>query len=717
MTVPALSASRLVLSPDAIAKARLRAIDRDRASVRTRTAAMAGDMAAFLAALGAKVAAQITDVLGAQKQRRPGGEAMSMEEAARRAAAALERLDIDDEWEALVSVLEPHLRGMAEDGGRAALTQLAVDDDGVTALMVGRTTKWARARAAEMVGMRRRDDGSLAPNPNAKWRIDESTRDMVRSLVMDALQSGSSTDEIASRLVESAAFSATRAEMVARTEMANADMAGAMDGYRVSGLVAGKRWSTSNDDLVSEECLACEAAGVIGLDDMFPTGVYAPPNHPNCRCTVLPVLTDEMPAAGKTTKGRPMPKIIWSGAHRDALRLSFPITKSERLDDGRMMIEGVATSEALDSDGEVIDYDAAKAAFATWAGNIREQHDAKKAVGRAVDVVADDDARSIRVTAFISAGAADTQAKIMDGTLSSFSIGGSVRERVRERVKSADGADMDAQRVFIGRLSELSVVDVGANPDTGLQIARADGADEDDMDDIRKYAGEEIADAATAIQALHAIFCLLAKEQQDAMEPPEQIEALKAVVASLKRFIASEIGETSSDVQRAAGAGELQKAGKRFSATTKAALRAAHEACRAADKALADLGYDSDEDEDEGDDAGKADTGADLQKPDADTAEITEIAKTVGLEIAEPTATALTKAALSELLTLRKAHADLLASPAAPKGVAKAVAISKAADRGEDETDEPAPVVKSDGSTDDVATLVKAAQSRPIRLA
>jgi len=138
-------------------------------------------------------------------------------------------------------------------------------------------------------------------------------------------------------------------------------------------------------------------------------------------------------------------------------------------------------------------------------------------------------------------------------------------------------------------------------------------------------------------------------------------------------------------------------------------LKAAHEACKAADKALSELGYDADAD-DEGGDAGKAAAAADLTKAAAAAAEqITEIAKAAGLELPVATAEALTKAALSELLVLRKAHADLLAQPAPPKGALRAV--EKAADRGGESPASASPVLKSDGSVNEAATLIKAARA------
>lgn len=157
-------------------------------------------------------------------------------------------------------------------------------------------------------------------------------------------------------------------------------------------------------------------------------------------------------------------------------RLVVPFTKTEKLDDGRLMVEGVATSEAVDSDGEVMDYASAKAAFAAWPGNIREQHDPKKAVGRAVEIMPDDATKTIILRSFISSGAPDTQAKILDGTLSCYSIGGTVAKRTPEKATKADGTEVDVRRVILGSLTETSVVDQGANPETGIALVKADGA-------------------------------------------------------------------------------------------------------------------------------------------------------------------------------------------------------------------------------------------------
>ncbi|KKL89940.1 hypothetical protein LCGC14_1909680, partial [marine sediment metagenome] len=52
--------------------------------------------------------------------------------------------------------------------------------------------------------------------------------------------------------------------------------------------INGKEWVTVGDSDVSEECLANEGQGVIPVGQTFSGGTAAPPQHPDCRCTVAP---------------------------------------------------------------------------------------------------------------------------------------------------------------------------------------------------------------------------------------------------------------------------------------------------------------------------------------------------------------------------------------------------------------------------------------------
>lgn len=184
-------------------------------------------------------------------------------------------------------ILEPFAAGAAADG----LNQIEVTLQVATDLANERAVEWARNRSAEMVGMKW-VKGELVENPKAEWAINESTRDMVKDLVTQAIDGGWSNDRLAQAIGDDAAFSDSRAMMVARTETAMADVQGNVAAYTAandSGIELLKEWLTVGDDNVSDDCQANEDAGPIPLDDAFPSGASAPPEHPNCRCDVLPV--------------------------------------------------------------------------------------------------------------------------------------------------------------------------------------------------------------------------------------------------------------------------------------------------------------------------------------------------------------------------------------------------------------------------------------------
>jgi SPP1 gp7 family putative phage head morphogenesis protein len=133
-------------------------------------------------------------------------------------------------------------------------------------------------------------DGELVDNPNAKWVITDSTREMLSADINQALEEGWSTDKLSEVLQENYAFSDQRAETIARTEIAKADMQGSMIAYRESGVVEGKEWVLSEDP-----CPICEENaddGVIPLDQDFSSGDDAAPAHTECTCTVSPVVAD-----------------------------------------------------------------------------------------------------------------------------------------------------------------------------------------------------------------------------------------------------------------------------------------------------------------------------------------------------------------------------------------------------------------------------------------
>lgn len=148
--------------------------------------------------------------------------------------------------------------------------------------------------------------------------------------------------------------------------------------------------------------------------------------------------------------------------------LFAPIT---RRDDDKWEVEGVLTSESVDTYGTIFDYDSAKRAVERWAGNVREQHDVHKAVGRRVQYTFDDENRQVILRAFVSKGAPDTWAKVCDGTLSGFSINA---YNAKKQYRSVGNRQVPCYYDY--DYGEVSLVDVPSNPDSagsGLMICRA----------------------------------------------------------------------------------------------------------------------------------------------------------------------------------------------------------------------------------------------------
>jgi hypothetical protein len=141
-------------------------------------------------------------------------------------------------------------------------------------------------------------------------------------------------------------------------------------------------------------------------------------------------------------------------------RIYASFTKGS-IDHVNRTVTGIAQVEGEpDTQGDIVDFAASKKAFAAWPGNIREMH-GPKAVGRSVSWWADPMSKRIYVKARISEGAEDTWKKVLDGTLTGYSIGGQQLAARREFDKSTGRA---ANRITAYRLNELSLVDSPANP-------------------------------------------------------------------------------------------------------------------------------------------------------------------------------------------------------------------------------------------------------------
>lgn len=323
-------------------------------------------------------------------------------------------------------------------------------------------------------------------------------------------------------------------------------------------------------------------------------------------------------------------------------KLYAEIAKMEAQDDGTVKVWGYASSEAVDSDGEIIAAEAMKAAIPDYMkfGAVREMH-GSNAAGTAIEINVEDDGRT-----FFGAHIVDPVAvtKVKTGVYKGFSIGGSVTAR----------DELNKSQITGLKLTEISLVDRPANPDAVFTCYKADKpkdeeeADKDDKpsDKSAEEEGDKPKDGDKKPEA----------EDKDDKDDKED-EAEKSASVNLS--------ESEIAILKAV----LAKAEKQEAATK------------------------ADEPVDES--VSKSDKSDDLAKAEMADA----LAK--AQDALKKSNDALAKAQ-AEIESLKKQAAP-------PKGSTKA--ISKAEDNGEDPLNGFEPIVKNDGSLDDVATLIKAKQT------
>lgn len=175
------------------------------------------------------------------------------------------------------------LEAVSTDGAQHTVAKIVQDDPTVEPAARGagfdmldhqdpNAVEWARQRAGEMLS----DSG-------IEGKLADSTRDMVKQLITNALEEKVTDKEIARRLADAYAFSPERAELIARTEVRNALGAGGLAGAKAVGMQS-KRWLLSNDEGPCPLCESNAAQQWIGISKPYISGALAPLQHPNCRC-------------------------------------------------------------------------------------------------------------------------------------------------------------------------------------------------------------------------------------------------------------------------------------------------------------------------------------------------------------------------------------------------------------------------------------------------
>jgi SPP1 gp7 family putative phage head morphogenesis protein len=150
---------------------------------------------------------------------------------------------------------------------------------------------------------------------NRKFRFsfdtNKKTREDLRAAFQEAILAGEGVPDMTKRVNEVFGFAKKhRAERIARSEIIRASNYGAEQAYLQSGVVAEKEWIVSRDERLCPYCEPMKGRRVVVGMVFFQRGdvlenpdpestatlkldyedIFHPPLHPQCRCTLSPVL-------------------------------------------------------------------------------------------------------------------------------------------------------------------------------------------------------------------------------------------------------------------------------------------------------------------------------------------------------------------------------------------------------------------------------------------
>jgi HK97 family phage prohead protease len=137
-------------------------------------------------------------------------------------------------------------------------------------------------------------------------------------------------------------------------------------------------------------------------------------------------------------------------------------------DDGSVDIKGLASTNAVDRAGDVINHDAwiKKNGLDNYKSNpiVLFNHDYNKPIGRATSLEVTD--KGLEFGAKVSKSAGEIKDLIKDGVLGAFSVG--------FRVKDADyNSETDGYTIKDAELFEVSVVSVPCNQGAMFQVSKS----------------------------------------------------------------------------------------------------------------------------------------------------------------------------------------------------------------------------------------------------
>jgi HK97 family phage portal protein len=231
----------------------------------------------------------------------------------------LSEADVEQLASELAGVARPHIEVAMTSAGREAVAQVIAERPDI----VGTSFDLQNPRVQNYLRDASRRIGTTAT---------DSFRTELREALMEGMEAGESTGQVARRIrdIKDSEFTKYRAERIARTEMRFAHTNANIEGWAQSGVVSGKqfllapracefcnavadKWGSGRDDDPGRPGIAVPLdAPFYSLGDVITAEVarkdgtivertlqinYAdlqgPPIHPNCRCKVIPIVSEE----------------------------------------------------------------------------------------------------------------------------------------------------------------------------------------------------------------------------------------------------------------------------------------------------------------------------------------------------------------------------------------------------------------------------------------
>lgn len=198
--------------------------------------------------------------------------------------------DIDAQNRELELVMSPFIKQIVAERGHEVLSRLGKND---LNMALKRVVDFLKSKQIKLAG-----------------DINETTLQRLRDTLADGVELGEGIPDLKKR-IELIFENATtfRTETIARTEVLDSFNFAAEEAYKQSGVVIGKEWLTAFDERTCEWCAQMNGKVIDvnetffkkgdsyrgsggGLLDLSYKSVGHPPLHANCRCTLLPILSE-----------------------------------------------------------------------------------------------------------------------------------------------------------------------------------------------------------------------------------------------------------------------------------------------------------------------------------------------------------------------------------------------------------------------------------------